>query len=375
MAPDHEELSAWLRLLETEGVGAVTARALLVHFGLPQQIFASGFSALCKVVPEALARALLAPPGERVTALTDKTLQWCGEAGNHILTLGDAAYPPALLDSADPPALLYAKGNIDLLQRPALAMVGSRNATVQGMQDAQGFARTLAEAGITIVSGLAQGIDTAAHLGALEAEGVQAGSTIAVIGTGADIVYPARNRTLAHRIAAAGLLLSEYPLGTPAIASNFPRRNRIISGLSRGVMVVEAAALSGSLITARLANELGRDVFAIPGSIHSPLSRGCHQLIKQGAKLVESAEDVLEELRPSQATPRRAGAAPATHAAVALEPGLQALLDVMGHDPVEVNVLAERAGLDAASVAAQLLALEMQAVVEALPGARYRRLS
>jgi DNA processing protein len=250
------------------------------------------------------------------------------------------------------------------------------------MRDAQNFAHVVSAVGVTIVSGLALGIDAAAHLGALDAldqDQHGAGSTIAVIGTGADIVYPARNRPLAHRIAAAGLILSEYPLGTAATSVNFPRRNRIISGLSRAVLVVEAAAQSGSLITARMALDQNRDVFAIPGSIHSALSKGCHQLIKQGAKLVESAEDVLEELRAvlsenvaaRNTAPIAANDAPS----VQLEPVLQHLLDTMGYDPVEINLLAERATLDAASVAAHLLALEMAGMVEALPGARYRRLA
>ena len=381
MSPDADELAHWIRLLQAEGVGPVTARLLLSHFGLPENIFSAGYSSLSKVVPERTARALLAPITQALQTRIERAAAWTAEANNHIITLADPAYPRALLDTADPPVLLYAKGDLAVLARPALAIVGSRNATVQGMQDAQRFAHVVCSDGIAIVSGLALGIDTAAHLGALEALEEKpdgAGSTVAVIGTGADIVYPARNRPLAHRIAAAGLILSEYPLGTAAISANFPRRNRIISGLARAVLVVEAAARSGSLITARLALDQNRDVFAIPGSIHSSLSKGCHALIKQGAKLVESAEDVLEELRPAMTRHSGPDVAPLARGAPPtwqLEPALQHVLDTMGYDPVEINLLAERATLDAPSVAAHLLALEMAGMVESLPGARYRRLA
>jgi DNA processing protein len=372
--PDPEEIAAWLRLTQTEGVGAVTARNLLKHFGLPQNIFAAGASALIKVVPQALATTLLAAPSAEFEALLKRTLAWVEQEGRHIITLADPDYPRALLDTADPPAMLYAIGDLALLSRPAIALVGSRNASVQGMRDAQAYGATLAAAGWCVISGLAQGIDSAAHIGALEAAG--GASTIAVIGTGADIVYPARNRALAHRIAEAGLILSEYPLGTPAIAANFPRRNRIISGLASGVMVVEAAIHSGSLITARLALDQGREVFAVPGSIHSPLSKGCHWLIRQGAKLVESAEDVLEELRPSQAGRMQRLPLPASaRAKPQLDADLQTMLEVMGFDPVDFNTLIERAGTDAATLATQLLSLELAGAIEVLPGARYRRLS
>ncbi len=374
MQPDPEEIAAWLRLTQTEGVGAVTARNLLKHFGLPQNIFAGGASALMKVVPQALATSLLAAPSAEFEALLKHTLAWVAQEGRHIITLADPDYPRALLDTADPPAMLYAIGDPALLSRPAIALVGSRNATVQGMQDAQAYAATLAAAGFCVISGLAQGIDSAAHIGALQVAG--GASTIAVIGTGADIVYPARNRALAHRIAEAGLILSEYPLGTPAIAANFPRRNRIISGLASGVMVVEAAIHSGSLITARLALDQGREVFAVPGSIHSPLSKGCHWLIRQGAKLVESAEDVLEELRLSQAGRMQRLPLPASaRAQPQLEAHLQALQDLIGFDPVDFNTLVARAGTDAATLATQLLSLELAGAIEVLPGARYRRLS
>lgn len=296
---NNESLSAWLRLMQTPGVGDVTARKLLMAFGLPEQIFAVNYNALLKVVPENIARALIAPLTQEQIAYIEEALSWHQMAGNHIITLADKAYPQRLLEISDPPCLLYAKGRVELLNQPAFAIVGSRHATSEGIQNATRFATSLSQAGLTIISGLALGIDGAAHQGALN--GV--GSTIAVVGTGANLVYPASHHALAHHIAEQGCIVTEYPLGTSAQAGNFPRRNRLISGLSQGVLVVEASLSSGTLITARMALEQSRDVFAIPGSIHSPLSKGCHQLIKQGAKLVESAQDIMEELRISVATP------------------------------------------------------------------------
>jgi DNA processing protein len=371
-----DELAAWLRLEQTAGVGAETARRLLAAFGLPANIFSSSFSALHKVVPERIAYALLAAPSDAVQALTERTQEWLQQPGNRLLTLADSSYPQALLDISDPPLMLYVKGRAELLERPAMAVVGSRNATVQGVANADRFAEILSQRGLTIISGMALGIDAAAHQGALRgaAGRPDGGSTVAVIGTGADIVYPARNRGLAHQIAEAGCIVSEYPLGMPGVAGNFPRRNRIISGLARGVLVVEAAAQSGSLITARMAAEQGRDVFAIPGSIHSPLSKGCHQLIKQGAKLVESAQDILEELGSLQAAaaiPAEPAAAPG---AVPADGGGQELLAILGYDPVGFDELAARSGSDAASLGGQLLELELAGLVEVLPGAIYRRI-
>lgn len=369
--PVDKGLANWLRLDQTSGVGPETARKLLSVFGLPENIFGSDFSALGKVVSERVAHALVTPPSDQTQALIDRTLEWAGDPDNHVLTLADAAYPRALLDIADPPIILYAKGRRDLLSSPALAVVGSRNATAQGISNAEKFSDALSRAGLTIISGMALGIDTAAHQGGLRS-GACGASTIAVIGTGADIVYPARNRGLAHQIAQQGCIVSEYALGTPAIAANFPRRNRIISGLARGVLVVEAAAQSGSLITARMAAEQGRDVFAIPGSIHSPLSKGCHQLIKQGAKLVESAQDILEELKYCDAGSR---ASSTGQAAGSKDPVTDKLLTAMGFDPVDANLLAVRCELDAAALNGQLLRLEMEGLVEMLPGGIYRRVA
>jgi DNA processing protein len=365
-----EDLAEWIRLEQTSGVGPETARKLLGEFGLPNNIFSAHLASLQKVVSERVARALLAPLSDQTQVLIEKTLAWAEHPGNHVLTLADPKYPEALLNTIDPPLMLYVKGRIELLMNTSLAIVGSRNATAQGVSNAEKFSEVMSEAGLTIVSGMALGIDTAAHQGSLRSiHQNNAGSTIAVIGTGADIVYPARNRTLAHRIAEAGCIVSEYPLGMPAIAANFPRRNRIISGLARGVLVVEAAAQSGSLITARMALDQGREVFAIPGSIHSPLSKGCHQLIKQGAKLVESAQDILEELgqvhRPS--SPMHT-ASPNSN-----NPATQRLLTAMGFDPVDINLLAERAALDISTLHAHLLALELEGLIEMLPGGIYRR--
>ncbi len=362
-----QDLAQWLRLEQTPGVGAETARKLLTAFGLPHNIFAADFVALNTVVPERIARALSAPLPDETREQIHKTLAWAEQPCNHILTLADAGYPRALLDITDPPLLLYAKGRIELLSCPSLAVVGSRNATVQGVANAEKFSETLSQSGLTIISGMALGIDTAAHRGGLRGPG----STVAVIGTGADIVYPARNHPLAHEIAAGGCIISEYPLGMPAIAANFPRRNRIISGLAQGVLVIEAAAQSGSLITARMAAEQGREVLAIPGSIHSPLSKGCHLLIKQGAKLVESAQDVLEEIRhdnpPSSSPPRTALVGEATR--------MSPILTAIGFDPVAPDLLAARCEIDIAALNAQLLTLELEGEIEMLPGGTVRRIA
>lgn len=371
--PAPDDLADWLRLEQTPGVGAETARKLLSAFGLPQNIFNSSLAALQDITGSRIAHILLAPPSDTILAQIARTQEWAAHSENHIYTLGDPDYPKALLEIHDPPILLYAKGRVDLLGQPSFAIVGSRNASAQGISNAEQFAATLSSSGLTIISGLALGIDTAAHQGALQAlsENPQAGSTIAVIGTGADIVYPARNRKLAHQIAEHGCILSEYPLGMPAIASNFPRRNRIISGLARGVLVVEAALQSGSLITARMAAEQGRDMFAIPGSIHSPLAKGCHLLIKQGAKLVESAQDILEELEYANTpVPQRSICEPPDDDAPYAH-----VLQHMGYDAVDADTLAQRCQLDMAELHAHLLALELDGHAEMLPGGWYRRIA
>lgn len=369
-----EERDAWLRLKLTPGVGDATARKLLAAFGLPQALFAQPQSALGAVVGPALAARLQAEP-EGWRELCAHTRAWLaeGEGRRHLLTLGDLDYPPELLQTEDPPLLLHVEGELAALRHPLrLAVVGSRNPTAQGADNARAFAQALASAGACIISGLALGIDAAAHEGALEA----GGSTLAIVGTGLDLVYPKKHQALARRIAAQGALVSEYPLGTPPLAPNFPRRNRIISGLSQGVLVVEAALQSGSLITARQAAEQGREVFAIPGSIHSPQSRGCHALIRQGAKLVESAQDILEELRIS--TPAAGAdplaATPADDARAELPTSRStALLGALGFEPCGLDALQARCGLDTATLQAWLLELELDGLVARLPGGLYQR--
>ncbi|GHT90391.1 DNA processing protein DprA [Betaproteobacteria bacterium] len=372
-------LHDWLRLTLIPGIGGESQRKLLAAFGLPEQIFAAGHLAHRKVIASK-ADLLVDVDHAALERKIAATLEWAAQPGCHIITLDDGRYPPQLLEIPDPPTLLYVRGNPALLLRPALAVVGSRNATPQGLKTAEDFARTLAAAGLTIVSGLALGIDAAAHRGGLLA-GTGAGSTAAVIGTGADRLYPARNQDLARQIGEQGVIVSEFPLGTPAAAANFPRRNRIISGLVRGVLVVEAATESGSLITARLAGEQGREVFAIPGSIHSPLSRGCHRLIKQGAKLVESAQDILEELG-AWSPPAPISATPATSAESDTNPEPSAatndhaaqVLAQLGHAPCTLDELAERTSLSADTLLALLLDLELAGRIAPLPGNRYQQL-
>ena len=368
MTPDPG-LASWLQLSLTPGLGAATLRGLLQKFGLPENILAARRAELAG---HASAEALRALDSPGVASAVEHALGWAARPGHAVVTLADAAYPRLLLEIADPPPLLYCRGRIELLNQPALAVVGSRNATAQGAGNAEQFAKAFSAAGLTIVSGLAQGVDAAAHRGGLAAEG----STLAVLGTGVDNIYPKANATLAEEIAERGLLVSEFALGSQALAHNFPRRNRLISGLAQGCLVVEAALGSGSLITARSAAEQGREVFAIPGSIHSPLSKGCHALIKQGAKLAESAEDVLSELssyrRTGFASTRASGAAATQSADLGAD---EPLLERMGFDPVDVDSLCARSGLPAERVSGDLLRLELAGRVAALPGGLYQRLN
>ena len=357
---DADARDAWLRLTLVDGLGGASIRQLLGTFGSPQQVLDAGINELRRHVTPELASAISAGGNQ---AAADATLKWLGDPVNHVVALGDTEYPELLLQIPDPPPLLYVKGDCLLLNRFSIAIVGSRNATAQGMTNAEEFSRALSDAGITIVSGLALGIDAAAHRGGIAGKS----SSIAVVGTGLDVVYPARNRALAHALAERGALVSEFPLGMPALASNFPRRNRVISGMSRGCLVIEAAMQSGSLITARLANEQGREVFALPGSIHSPLAKGCHRLIKQGAKLVDDVNDILEEFDFAR-VPANATTTPPTGAAAA------ALLETLGHDPCGADSLAARAGMPAESIAALLLELELSGLIEKLPGNNYRRI-
>jgi DNA processing protein len=379
MVDSPEELGAWLRLSLTRGIGNESARKLLAAFGQAEHVFAQSESALRQVVSATQARHLVSLP-DGWTELTQETWDWLqnppsADTACAVITLGDADYPAPLLLTPDPPLMLYALGQTAELQHlkaeQSLAMVGSRNPTPQGQTNAREFARALAGSGLTIVSGLALGIDGAAHDGALLGAGPQALATIAVVGTGLDRVYPRQHRDLAHRIAQRGLILSEYHLGTPPLNANFPKRNRLISGLSQATLVVEAALQSGSLITAKQALEQGRDVLAIPGSIHSAQAKGCHALIKQGAKLVESAQDVLEELRMPDPFAQVPLALAPTSAPTETE---DALLSAMGHDPVGLDALQARCGWPTARLQAQLLELELMGQIGRLPGGLFQRI-
>ena len=379
------ELGAWLRLSLTDGVGRDTARRLLATFGGPEPIFRQSESGLRQVVTAAQAQALLHMP-DGCEALTEATLDWLQtspdpQISRAVITLGDTHYPPSLLEIPDPPLMLYALGQISALQGMhsacAVAMVGSRNPTPQGLINAREFARSLAASGLVVVSGMALGVDGAAHEGALLGAAPKAMATIAVVGTGLDRVYPKQHRELAHRMAQRGVILSEYPLGTPPLAHHFPQRNRLISGLAKATLVVEAALPSGSLITAKQALEQGRDVMAIPGSIHSAQAKGCHALIKQGAKLVESAQDVLEELQMHSALPQQRSESPQAELSLGHDSAASmeehTLLKALGHDPVSLDALQARCGWPTAQLQAQLLELELMGQVGRLPGGLFQR--
>ncbi len=352
------ELASWLALNQIPGLGNEGLRRLLQAFGTPTQVFATPVHTLQQVVQPVIAATITQGWNEETLA---PIASWLADPQNHIVTLADPDYPQALLNISDPPLLLYVKGRLELLNHPALAIVGSRNATPQGLSNAEAFAQAASAAGLCIVSGMAHGIDAAAHRGGLR----EYGSSIGIVGTGLDKVYPAANRQLAHRLAQEGALVSEFSLGTPPLAANFPRRNRIISGLSLGCLVVEASLQSGSLITARMALEQGRDVFAIPGSIHAPQTKGCHHLIKQGAKLVECAQDILEELG-------RFSASTTLQSSVLEE---HPLLMHLGFDPVDIDSLSQRSGLTIGALSAILLQLELDGNIATLPGGLYQRIN
>lgn len=378
-AIDDTNIESWLELCLIKGVGDESIRRLLVAFGSPAAILSASEMALERIVRKSIGKHIKrgAEPA-RVSA----ALNWLKDPANSIVTLAEPDYPAQLLNIQDPPPLLYFKGNRDLLAKPALAIVGSRNATPQGLSNAEAFAESASNAGFCIISGMALGIDAAAHAGGLRG----AAASMAVIGTGLDIVYPAKNHQLAHKLAKNGALISELPLGTPAIGRNFPRRNRIISGMSQGCLVVEAALRSGSLITARQALEQGREVMAIPGSIHSPLSKGCHLLIKEGAKLVESTQDILDELnypashrrqKKSDAQENRTGKMVQVQtrqfSEVFPSDEDEWLLKCLGHDVIDIDTLCVRSGLTVESVSAMLLTLELNGYVSCLPGNCYQR--
>ena len=372
----------WLTLNQIAGLGNAGICQLLAKFGSPQAIFSANYNQLKEIVSDAVAQQI--QQGVNLDAI-QATLDWLQKDNAYLVTLADSTYPKALLEISNPPAVLYAIGNLHWLNHPSIAMVGSRSSTPQGEKNAEDFATSLCNHGLCVISGMALGIDGAAHRGALKASGEACGATIAVVGTGLDIVYPAKHRDLAHKIAERGLIISEFPLGTPSKAQNFPRRNRIISGLSLGCLVVEANVDSGSLITARLATEQGREVFAIPGSIHSPVARGCHQLIKQGAKLVESVQDILEEFNVSQLN-SSAMLAPLKNMQLAISPnGLMpdndqntlepnTVLAVIGFDPINFDTILTLTALTTEALSAMLMVLELEGKITTVSGGKYQRL-
>lgn len=375
---DISEKSLWVSLSTVHGLGAQTFCLLLKTFGNPANIFVATTKQLKEVVSDKIATAIALGVNEQ--AIADAS-HWLSYANNHIVTLADVNYPKALLEIADPPPFLYAKGHLALLNQASIAIVGSRNASVQGEKNAEAFAHDLCGYGLCIVSGLALGIDAAAHRGALKANG----ATIAVVGTGLDIVYPAKHRDLAHQIVERGLIISEFPLGTPSKPQNFPKRNRIISGLSMGCLVVEANLQSGSQITARMAAEQGREVFAIPGSIHSPMSKGCHQLIKQGAKLVDCLQDIVEDLSLSQlgfsqlalnntTLDNISSPNDVSNPATTPTPSINPLLAIMGFEPIALENLVRLSHLTVSEVSSMLMLLELEGRVTSLAGGQYQKI-
>ena len=363
-----EEKLLWVSLGRISGIGSQTYCQLLKAFGSPESIYATHPKQLRDIVSERIASEITR--GHDVDTL-EQTRLWLSQDNNHLVTLADPEYPKSLLEIADPPPFLYTKGNLSLLNQPSIAIVGSRNASAQGEKNAEAFAADLCAYGLCIVSGLALGIDGAAHRGALRVNG----ATIAVVGTGLDIVYPAKHRDLAHQIAQNGLIISEFDLGTPSKPQNFPKRNRIISGLSLGCLVVEANLHSGSQITARLATEQGREVFAIPGSIHSPMSKGCHQLIKQGAKLVDCLQDIVEELNLSHTPQSHLLSGTDINSANQVENAAgNIILTTMGYDPITLDHLVALSGLTVSEVSSMLMLLELEGKIASLTGGQYQKI-
>lgn len=367
MQPQRERLDYWIALSLAPGVGPVRFAKLLAQYQSPHLLFHNP-AMLSEQSPQ-LADYLRNPDWQQVEC----TLQWREEGpSRHLITLDDPRYPERLKGTADPPPILYVTGEPAVLGEPQLAMVGSRNPTATGRETTRDFARHLARMGLTLTSGLATGVDAETHQGALDVQG----TTIAVFGTGLDRVYPARHRDLAHAIVdGGGALVSEYPIGTPPLPEHFPRRNRIISGLSLGTLVVEAALRSGSLITARMAMEQGREVFAVPGSIHNPLARGCHRLIRDGAKLVETGQDIIEELAPQLQDMLDSANTAEPEGGTAMEPSdeeldqeYRELLESMDDAPLPVDRIVERSGLTAESVSSMLLLLELRGWVVSSAG-------
>ncbi len=369
---DTDPCRAWLTLLRTPGLGPAGLRECLHCHGGDVLAVLAGLRQQAAMLPEAARRWLLRPDGARL----DADLAWLARPGHRLMCCTDEDFPLLLDTIAQPPAALFVAGRAELLLHPQVAIVGARGASLSGRTHARAFAQALGWAGFTITSGMADGIDGAAHVAALDA-GLP---TVAVIGTGPDRVYPRKHQGLARRIVEHGALVSEFPPGTPARADHFPRRNRLLAGLALGTLVVEASLRSGSLITARLAVEQGREVFALPGSIHNPLARGCHQLIRDGARLVETASEIVDVLAPDAVALGRelasrlqddAGPSPA---APTTDAAGQALLEALGHEPMALDELADCTGQPVAGLTSTLLLLELDGKVEALPGNRYQRL-
>ncbi len=364
-AGEEADLRAWLTLVRAPGIGGGTGARLLERFGSATEILKAGPSRWSQ---SGLPLALHAGISNPDTVGIERDLAWLAAEGRALIPLSDERYPQLLRQISQPPIALFCQGDVGLLSAPQIAVVGARAATPEGLDNAHKFAAVLGRAGLVVTSGLAQGVDGAAHRGALES----GSGTIAVCGTGLDRVYPAKHRELAHEIAAKGLLVSEFPTGVAPLSENFPRRNRIISGLAFGVLVVEAAARSGSLITARLAMEQGRDVFAIPGSIHNPAAKGCHALIRQGAKLVDSARDILEEVAPQLGL-----RVPARETVSALQPKVDAsqrkVLEAVGHSATSFDVLMERVAMPVEELSSVLLILELEGLIAAVPGGAFMR--
>lgn len=378
--PIDQELTAQLALNRVQGVGSVTYSNLLETFNSAGAVFNANrqqLSCVPGITPDIVDALIMGMDATDVA----EDIKWLEEDhSHHVIYLTQAQYPALLAQIHRPPPVLFLKGDASLLHTIQLAIVGSRNPTPGGIENARAFARNLAATGLTITSGLAAGIDGAAHQGALDvlpgsSDMNRGGRTIAVAATGLDRIYPSRHHDLAHRIAEHGLLVSEFPVGTGPLQANFPRRNRLISGLSVGTLVVEAARRSGSLITARYAMEQGREVFAIPGSIHSPQSRGCHWLIRQGAKLVETAEDIAEEILPILPVlqQEKGNKIDAVEAFSELPMAEQELLDAIGFDPVSLDKLLARTGMEINQLSASLSELELQGLIDVLPGGLFSR--
>lgn len=365
---DELHIKHWLDLSLADGIGPKLVAKLLAHFESPLAVLSAPRRELERVVSHTAAAAIR---DSRRQKEVSRVLAWAADNDCKIITLADSAYPPMLLETPSPPPLLFARGNLSLLQKSLVAVVGSRNASPPGVQNAHLFAEALSNHGVGVVSGLAQGVDTAAHEGALAGRA----GTVAVIGTGIDIIYPKSNRAMAARIVENGLLLSEFPLGTGPHPTNFPRRNRIISGITRACLVVEASLKSGSLITAQYAAEQGREVFAVPGSINAPMHRGCHRLIRQGAHLTENVFDILEELNIKVSADAAATAArpAAAKPAVAVSPETQAILKNIGFEPTSLDDIASRCNMDAETLLPCLLDLEMDGYIVSVAGGRYQR--